>query len=172
MAIRHAGIALLALATAAAAQTVYRWVDKEGGVHYADQSPPQDARQVQEKRFGSPNFIDTSGATYAMIRAQQNFPLTLYTAPDCGTECKSARDFLGRRGVPFREIAIRTTQESAKYHQAFGGAEIFVPAITAGNQKQKGFEESAWTRLLDETGYPQAAFPGAANRPVPAPAAP
>ena len=161
MALRHAGIVLLAFATAAAAQTVYRWLDKEGRVHYADQSPPQDARQVQEKRLGSANFIETSGATYAMIRAQENFPVTLYTAPDCSAECKAARDFLGRRGVPYVEVQISSAPEAANYRQVFGGEEIFVPAVTAGSQKQKGFEDVAWTRLLDDTGYPKAAPAGA-----------
>jgi glutaredoxin len=161
MAIRLAGIVLLAFATAVAGQTVYRWLDQEGRVHYADQSPPQDAKQVQEKRLGSPNFVETSGATYAMIRAQENFPVTLYTAPDCSAECKAARDFLGRRGVPYVEVQISSAPDAAQYRQTFGGEEIFVPAVTAGGQKQKGFESAAWTRLLDDVGYPKAPPPGA-----------
>lgn len=161
MALRHAALVLLAFATAASAQTVYRWLDKDGRVHYADQSPPQDARQVQEKRLGSANFIETGGATYAMVRAQQNFPVTLYTGPDCGAECKVARDFLGRRGVPYVEVQISSAPDAAQYRQVFGGEEIFVPAVTAGGQKQKGFEDAAWTRLLDDVGYPKAAPSGA-----------
>jgi hypothetical protein len=45
-------IALAAiLATATVAAQVYRWVDKDGKVHFSDQPPPSDAKGVSAKRI-------------------------------------------------------------------------------------------------------------------------
>ena len=163
MRLEFAFVIAAAVVTAAAAQTLYRWVDKDGRVHYSDQPPPE-AKSLQEKRLGSPNFIDTSTPSYATRKAQQEFPVTLYTAADCQAECKTAREFLGRRGVPFVELAVKSEQEAAQFKQAFGGSDLFVPSLTVGVQKQKGFEEGAWTRLLDDAGYPKSAAPGASAK--------
>ncbi|MCK7492175.1 MAG: hypothetical protein MZW92_11515 [Comamonadaceae bacterium] len=60
-----------------------------------------------EKRLGSANFIETGGAAYAMVRAQQNFPVTLYTG--AGLQSRSARrhaSFSAGRGVPYAEVQI------------------------------------------------------------------
>ena len=46
-------LATLALALAlAGAQAVYRWVDKNGKVHYSDQPPPEEVKNVQQKKLG------------------------------------------------------------------------------------------------------------------------
>jgi glutaredoxin len=169
MGCRFAFVIALAVATAAAGQTLYRWVDKDGRVHYSDQ-PSSEAKSLQEKRLGSPNFIDTSTPSYATRKAQQEFPVTLYTAADCQAECKSAREFLGRRGVPFVEVPVKSEQEAAQFKLVFGGGDVFVPSLTVGVQKQKGFEEGAWTRLLDDAGYPKSAVPSAAAKKPAAPA--
>jgi glutaredoxin len=160
MGFRFAVLALLGVVTLASAQTTYRWVDKDGRVQYSDRPPPADAKNPQEKRFGSPNFVE-SGPSYALRRAQQDYPVTLYTAAGCDAECKRAREFLSRRGVPFAETVLKSADESAQYRQAFGGEQVFVPALIVGSQKQKGFEDGAWTRLLDAAGYPKTAQPGA-----------
>lgn len=57
---KHLTVLLLLLATlssAAMAQQVYRWVDKDGNVHYGDRVPPEYAEQV----FGRP--AEESAAT-------------------------------------------------------------------------------------------------------------
>jgi type 1 fimbria pilin len=46
-------LAACALAGIAAAQTsVYRWVDKDGKVHFSGEPPPADATGVTQKRVG------------------------------------------------------------------------------------------------------------------------
>ena len=46
-------IAACALACTALAQTsVYRWVDKDGKVHFTSEPPPEDATNVTQKRMG------------------------------------------------------------------------------------------------------------------------
>ena len=162
MALRHAALVLLAFATAASAQTVYRWLDKDGRVHYADQSPPQDAKQVQEKRLRSANFIETGGATTPWSGPSRIYRLRCTRGRDLqrGVQGGTA-SFLAGAACPTSRCRSARRRTLAQYRQVFGGEEIFVPAVTAGGQKQKGFEDAAWTRLLDDVGYPKVAPSGA-----------
>lgn len=146
---------LLLIALAAQAQTAYRWVDKNGKVHYSDQPPPpSETRDVQQKRLKAGNVIETSGPSYEALKAAQKFPLTLYTSANCIANCKIARDFLARRGVAYAEKVIKTPEDAADFKKATGSEELIVPVLQAGNKTEKGFEENAWRNLLDAAGYP------------------
>lgn len=148
----------LSLAGSAAAQTTFRWVDKEGHVHYADQPPPPvNVRNMEMKQLKGPNVIDTGGAfSYETSQASKNAPLTLYTSDNCAENCKRARDLLARRGAPYTEKMIRTSADADEFRAATGykDKELVVPLLKAGGRSEKGYEEGAWNRLLDESGYP------------------
>lgn len=166
-------LALVLTAGAAWAQTMYRWADKDGSVHYSDQPPPADVKNVQERQLRTPNSIETSGMSYSTRKAQQDFPVTLYSGADCEYECKLARDFLSRRGIPFAEVRLESPEQAAAFKQLFGGKEVYVPAVTVGSQKQVGFNEATWAGLLDNVGYPRTAVPRSAAAAKPAePSAP
>ena len=151
------GVAILAGLLAsftAQAQTAYRWTDRNGGVHYSDQPPPPDAKDPSQRPLGSPNLVDTSGASYSEKRAARISPVTLYTGRDCIAECKLARDFLKRRGVPYREQQVKSVADAAALRQATGSKELLVPTIVVGKTAHQGFEAGAWNQLLGAAGYP------------------
>ncbi len=162
-------VSLAVLASGADAQTLYRWVDKDGKVHYSDQPPPKEIRKVEERRV-STSTIETSTPSYDLQQAAQNFPVTLYTTPDCDAACKSAKDYLARRGIPYSEKSLVSNEEIAEFKKRFNAANAFVPAIAVGTQQKQGFDEPAWGGILDAAGYPRSAVPGAAGKPAPAPA--
>ena len=153
---RSALLAALCLATLAAqAQATYRWVGKDGKVHYSDQPPPpSENRDVQQKQLRG-NIVETGGPTYSARQAARKFPLTLYTSDNCQENCRIARDFLKRRGTPFSEKVIRTPEDAAAFRQATGQEELIVPVLQAGGKSEKGYEEHAWDRFLDAAGYPR-----------------
>jgi hypothetical protein len=153
-------ISLALLASGADAQTMYRWVDKDGKVHYSDQPPPKEIKKVDRPRI-SPSTIETSGVSYGAQKAAQDFPVTLYTAASCGPDCDMARAFLRKRGVPFTEKAITSADESAAFKKLFNADALYLPSISVGSLKQQGFEESSWNGMLDNAGYPRTAIPGA-----------
>ncbi len=147
---------LLAVSFAAGAQTLYRWVDRGGKVHYSDQPPPPEIKKVDQPRLGA-STIETSGLPYATRQAAQDFPVTLYTAADCAAECRTAREFLARRGIPYREQAIATPEDGAAFRKALGTDKVFLPSLTVGSRQSQGFAEGTWQGLLDDAGYPRAA---------------
>lgn len=141
----------LLLATAAQAQT-YRWVDKEGKVHYGDRPPAATAGQIQERRLGAPAVDKT--LPYSVQQAVANFPVTLYVTADCSEGCKDGRDYLKARGIPFSEKNVATSEEAEALKKLAGG-EAIVPVLTVGSKNARGWLQSDWQRLLDAAGYPK-----------------
>jgi glutaredoxin len=152
-------VSLAVLASGANAQTLYRWVDKDGKVHYSDQPPPKEIKKVDQPRLGK-SSIETSDLPYQAKKAAQDYPVRLYTAAECVAECKAARDYLSKRGIPFSEQSLGTPEDGAAFKKLFKTDQIQLPAITVGNQQQIGFAEDGWAALLDTAGYPRTALPG------------
>jgi len=148
--------ALLAASPATQAQTSYRWTDKDGQVNYSDLPPPADARDVQQKKLGPANLVDTSGPSYSAQKAAQDAPVALYTSVDCAAECQLARDFLKRRGISYGEKVVKSLDDARAFKKAAGADELVVPTLLVGTVANKGFEENSWNKLLDAAGYPPA----------------
>ena len=162
---------LLGAACAAGAQ-LYRWTDENGRVHVTDTPPPASAKNVRKRDIVSaPSAASSASQPYAVQLAAKNYPVTLYTAPDCAP-CGAARALLNQRGVPFREVSVVGEEESAQLRKAVGS--LSVPSIVVGTSMQKGFEQGAYDSMLDVAGYPRSGIlpPRSQAEPKPAPAAP
>lgn len=163
-------LSLLALTFAATAQSTYRWIDKEGKVHYTDRPPaPNEAAKVEKKPSVMLGADPT--ASYALRQAVADYPVTLYTQSECGDACKEGREHLTQRGVPFAEKRIVNESDIATLRPLLGEGDPIVPLMQVGSKVAKGYLRSDWDNLLDAAGYPKAtAKPGA--KPATKPAAP
>lgn len=153
-----ARLALLALVLAAAMPawggSLYRWMDAEGRVHYTDSPPPPGAKNVSEKKL-SAGAAESSSAALATQQAAKKNPVVLYTSPDCGPPCDSAREYLARRGIPHATRDPRTPEGAEALRKLIGGLEV--PVLVVGNATPlKGYEPGAWDVVLDLAGYPKA----------------
>ena len=158
---------------AGAQNTVYKWTDSDGKVHFTDTPPPQQAKNVTQKRMGG-GEVETSQLPYATQQAMKSNPVTLYTAPQCGDPCANARSLLGSRGVPYSERNAQANPADAEEVKRRIGA-LQVPVLVVGASHVKGYEEGAWQAALDGAGYPRTRLPGTlAPKPVvvPPPAPP
>jgi glutaredoxin len=147
------------LAMQALAQgSVYRWTDKDGGVHYSDVPPPDDAKDVSQKRMGAAGAADESPLAYEAQVAMKRYPVTLYAADKCAP-CDEGRALLARRGIPYTEHNARGNAQEISALTKIAGAPQ-VPLLQVGNSAFKGFDESIWNNALDTAGYPRAVLPG------------
>lgn len=137
---------------ASQADTLYKWTDADGNVHYTDHEPtPAEAKKQERKRFGDkPTDVALS---YALQRATKNFPLTLYNS-DCGDACSKAAALLSQRGVPFSDKNARDAAAGEEL-KALTGGKLEVPVLKLGSQVLRGFEEGAWNQALNAAGYPR-----------------
>ncbi|ADE13154.1 glutaredoxin [Sideroxydans lithotrophicus ES-1] len=141
----------LLMFTNAHAGELYRSIDSSGKVHYGD-SPLQDSEDVEELKVGKEPTPDEP-LPYETQRAKQNFPVTLYTFPGCGSGCDQARDLLSKRGVPFTEKSLVQQEDIEAFRKASGDSQI--PAVSIGNTWVKGFLAEQWNNELDIAGYPK-----------------
>ena len=154
-----------------AQSTVYKWTDSEGKVHFSDSPPADQAKGVTQRRMGG-GEVDVSQLPYATQLAAKSNPVTLYTAPQCGDPCSSARSLLASRGVPYSERNAQGNPADAEEVKRLIGA-MQVPVVVIGANHLKGYEEGAWQAALDGAGYPRTRLPGTLTpKPVVVPSPP
>lgn len=142
-----------ALAAAVGAQEIFRWVDKDGKVHYGDRPPPAaEAKSVQTKKLGD-SVIEQDAVPFAVSTAMKNNPVTLY-ANNCGEACTNGKALLAKRGIPFSDKNPESDPAAAGALKAVAGA-LQVPTIVIGAIHLSGFDEAGWNAALDTAGYPR-----------------
>ena len=99
--------AIIAAGVAAQTPPIYRYTDPSGRVIYTDHMPPANAKNVEAKRL-TQNMIETDKLPLQAQRAQERYPVTLYTFA-CGDVCDKAEALLDDAGYP-RAPASRRAQ--------------------------------------------------------------
>jgi glutaredoxin len=151
-----AALAIMVALPAAVAQQMYRWVDKDGRVHFSQQPPPRDAaKSVEQRKMVGGGGGGEAPLPFALQQAVKNFPVVLYTSPGC-KGCDEARALLAKRGIPYRETSVQDPKSIDVLKGATGDDKV--PSMTVGRQVQKGYLESAMHDLLDSAGYPRTAM--------------
>lgn len=145
---------LLLAAGCAQADGLYRWVDKDGKVHYGD-VPADEATGIEKKKFGSDHAPDNADLPYETRRASESFPVTLYVASNCAEPCQQGRDLLNKRGIPFSEKSLQTRQEIDDFKRQTGSETT--PTLAVGKSYLKGFQAEQWQSELNSAGYPKTA---------------
>ena len=150
---RRLALTLVLLAgSASATAQLYRWTDEKGKVHFGDTPPPAGARDVSKKDLATGTAASGENLPFVLRQPMKDFPVTLYSAPNCES-CAPARAFLNARGVPFKEVSVRTDEQITELNRAVGGN--VVPALLVGSTAIRGFEEGSYQRALDIAGYPK-----------------
>lgn len=146
-------LALVTCAAGTASAQLYRWTDEKGRVHITDTAPPASARSVQKKKPGEVAGIEAQ-RPFELEQAMKDFPVTLYTSPNCKEGCDAARALLNRRAVPFREVQVWEEKSNEELKRVSGGNQV--PTLIIGRSVHRGFEPGAYEALLDSARYPRA----------------
>jgi glutaredoxin len=157
------GISLALAASSAVGQQLYRWVDKNGKVTYSQDPPPAGAATKVEQKQLKSSVVETGGLPYELQQTARNFPVTLYTGPDCGDPCKNGLALLSKRGIPFKEISVVDTNGIAELKKISGKEQL--PVLIVGRTVATGFTDGQWNSTLDSVGYPKTS-PLSARPPV------
>ncbi len=135
------------------AQQVFRIVGPDGRVTFSDK-PPMDpgTRAAPAKSVAISGGTNNSALPFELRQAASRYPVTLYTAPECGP-CGAGRAMLSARGIPFSEKTVTTRDDVEALTRVAGSPSL--PFLTIGGQQLKGFSEPEWVQFLDAAGYPQ-----------------
>lgn len=170
-----AGLVLACVSATALAQA-YRWVDKDGRVHYTDTPPPPElARNVDQISTRSGTVADSQPLSYSLQQAVKVNPVKLYTFSGCSAACTDAKAHLAKRGVPYTEVSVDAPEKREELKRVSGS--LNVPVLVVGTTVKQGFEAGMYDAALDNAGYPKTSqlLPGQQARqeekPAPKPAA-
>ena len=152
----------------AQATELYRSIDKDGKVHYSD-SPLMGTEDVERLKLAKEPVADEN-LPYETKRARENFPVTLYAFPACGSACQLARDLFNKRGIPYTEKSLTNKEDIDAFHKDSGDSKL--PAATVGKTWLKGFQADQWNSELDFAGYPKKVLTYRPPAPAASPAQP
>jgi glutaredoxin len=139
---------LLATCGAASAQSIYRWVDAQGKVHYTSDPPPgtRTKEQVRPRinSYAAPAAASApTPAPQPQARAAQ--PVVMYATSWC-PYCAQAREYFGRNGIAYTEHDIEKSAGAKAEFKRLGGRGV--PLILVGREKMSGFSELGFESLL------------------------
>ena len=137
------------------AQQIFRIVGPDGRVTFSDKPP----LEPSPKSGPAPTVMipatgrgDAANLPFELRQAVNRYPVTLYSAPNCGP-CDAGRTMLSGRGVPFAEKTITSNDDIEALKRVAGAASV--PLLTVGGQQIKGFSDAEWGQFLDAAGYPK-----------------
>ncbi|MFZ9407793.1 MAG: DUF4124 domain-containing protein [Burkholderiaceae bacterium] len=162
---------VLALATGflpLGAQAQFKWIARDGVVHYSDLPPPPGTRLLPQA--GSASTAGAASPTAAaappvdrgraaasplpfeLATALRQAPVTLYSTVGC-SPCDEGRALLRARGIPVSERRIES-EADLRALQAMDVPSAGFPVLVIGKERAIGFESGQWQRMLDAAGYP------------------
>jgi glutaredoxin len=131
---------------------LYKVVAPDGSITYTDRPPPASAGRVESVRNAASPPPQAVTLPLELREAVRRYPVTLYTAPECGP-CDTARQMLQQRGVPYSERRVAGNDDILALEQRLGGRTV--PALTIGAQVLRGYAMEEWAGFLDAAGYPR-----------------
>ena len=134
---------------AQAQSTVYRWVDKDGKVHFSDTPPPADAKTSPQKRMGG-GYADDEQLPYATQIAMQRNPVTLYTSDRLRRAVRAGpRAALQARHSRSASATRRRTRPTPRRCKKADRRPQRAGARWSATEPLKGFDEGTWHAALD-----------------------
>lgn len=155
--------AVLLLALPSHAET-YKWVDKDGVVHFQDSPPaggqsstvmpevpagarPEDVPRVEGAADNAAPAAPKAPAARKQVKLRQNPKVEVYGTSWC-PYCKMAKDFLRSRGIAFTEYDIEKDLDALRRKKEIdpdGG----VPTTVIDGQVLRGFSAEAYEKALE-----------------------
>jgi glutaredoxin len=104
---------------------------------------------------------------YEIARVQKDFPVTIYTSPNCKELCEKMRAALNQRSVPFTEEQVWNVETQENLKKVSGSNQV--PVIVVGRAMLTGFDPAQIDDLLSSAGYPAAGAYPPRNQAAPPP---
>lgn len=153
---------LLWLATPPAYADIYKWVDKDGNIHFGDRPPADRPAERRESSEPSADNQDSASTTPAdgsapaagepgSASAEQaplpkNASVVMYTTSWCGY-CKKAREYFNSRGIYFTDFDIEKDPAAMERRLALGGGKS-VPLVIVNGAVIRGYSALSFDAAL------------------------
>ncbi|WP_163831169.1 glutaredoxin family protein [Spartinivicinus ruber] len=128
---------------------IYRWVDKNGKVHFSDKKPqhkPASTIDINQTNTYQNIELKPLGPSSVKSSNKRNRGVVMYSAEWCGY-CKVARNYFQSNKIPFKEYDIDKNEKARQEYQELGGKGV--PLILVGKKKMSGFTQQRFESLYN-----------------------
>ena len=126
----------LLVSNTAFAQSIQKWTDQNGKVHYGS-APPKGAQLL--KLQSSVSIVDASASAGPEV--------VLYSTSWCGY-CRKSRAYMRQNGIAFSDYDIEKNSIAKAEHQRLGGKGV--PFLVRGEDILRGFAASSYQRFFSQ----------------------
>jgi len=126
---------------------LYKWVDKNGKIHYGD-SPPDNAK-LKKITGNVSSFTSVSVEPFVfdpnnITKRKTSKSVVMYSTSWCGYCKKAARHFRQKK-IPFTEYDIEKSAKAANEYKKLRGRGV--PVILIGDRRMNGFSVKAFDSI-------------------------
>lgn len=132
---------------------LYKVVGPDGKVTYTDRPPAASAGRASPINTRTGVAEPDTVLPLELRQAASRYPVILYTLSSGCEPCDEGRALLRKRGIPFTERQVSTSEDNEALQKITGGRET--PVLTIGAQQLKGLAPDTWNNYLDLAGYPR-----------------
>ena len=137
-------ITLCCVYTFAEAETLYKWVDRDGNVSYQEVPPPTAA--ISQKVIQTKDSGDSEAVSLNTGKA----PILVYTLKDCNS-CVDVLLRLENFGVPVTESSLLERDAQARLLEL--GGQLAAPSVFVGDKLISDFSTENLITELESAGY-------------------
>jgi glutaredoxin len=126
---------------------LYKWVDKNGKVHYGD-SPPENVK-LKKITGNISSFTSVSVEPFVydpnlVSKRKESKSVVMYSTSWCGY-CKKAARHFRKNKIPFTEYDIEKSARAANEYKKLRGRGV--PVILIGDRRMNGFSAKTFDAI-------------------------
>lgn len=133
-------LVMLFLVSVASTAEIYKWVDKNGRVHYSDSNNTPEKEAVETVKLKINTYTHTSFEKTEVFTER----VVMYSASWCGY-CKKARKYFRANRIPFVEYDIERNKQAYRRYKKLGAKAV--PVILYKGQRMNGFTVEGFNRI-------------------------
>jgi glutaredoxin len=136
---------MLCVSMGVSAAGIYKWVDKQGNVHFGDRPPvTQNAEPVELKPNTYQGVTIEPFEAFKREPSRRNSRVVMYSTTWCGV-CKRARRYFQQQNIPFAEYDVEKTDKGRQDFRRLNGRGV--PIILVGDKRMNGFSVERFRML-------------------------
>ena len=126
---------------------LYKWVDKNGKIHYGDNPPEKAKLKKITGNVSSFKSVTVEPFVYNpnnITKRRKSRSVVMYSTSWCGFCKKAARHFRNKK-IPFTEYDIEKSAKAAREYKKLKGRGV--PVILIGDRRMNGFDAKTFDRI-------------------------
>ena len=141
-------ILVLMLASLASAE-IYKWVDKNGKIHYEDRPPvSKEARplKIDLETYSTVEIRPLDVGVESQINSVRpgQKSVVMYSTAWCGV-CKKAKQYFSTNNIPFQEYDVEKSGKGKRDYKKLKAKGV--PVILVGKQRMNGFSAASFEKM-------------------------